>query len=192
MDSKTKLSAWTMVLHWTVAAVMIVQLAIGFYMAGEVYGLYEFHKSTGVIVTFFVLWRIVWRIRNGWPDPLYQHLQTLALMVHWGLIGGTLLMPLSGMLYSGASGHGFGVLGWTIVPVQHSAENVVEVVPYSIFWMDFGYAVHSGLGYVLAGLITIHIAAALKHHCLDRDHTLLRMLGRQVEKNSFLNKNDAG
>lgn len=179
MDRKNKLSGVTILLHWFVASVMIIQLVSGFVMAGEVYSLYEIHKSIGVILSAFVVWRIFWRLRNGWPIPLYPNHQALVKWAHGALLFCSVLMLFSGMLYSGASGHGFGLFSFLIFPENHD-ETGLEVVPFSEFWMDLGLAIHIYAGYFISGLIVLHVLGALKHHFIDHDGTLRRMLGKSV------------
>ncbi len=41
-----------------------------------------------------------------------------------------------------------------------------------------GQTLHGLLGYLLLTLIVLHAAAALKHHFVDKDASLKRMLGR--------------
>ncbi|WP_275426577.1 cytochrome b/b6 domain-containing protein [Aeromonas salmonicida] len=41
------------------------------------------------------------------------------------------------------------------------------------------HAVHVYLSYIMLALLLVHIVGALKHHLLDKDLTLLRMLGRK-------------
>ena len=98
--------------------------------------------------------------------------------MHWVLLIGSLAVPVTGMLYSGLSGHGLGVFGLvTLVPTNHSALDPNVVVPYSEYWGLVAQQTHQVIAHVLAGAIALHIAGALKHHLIDRDRTLLRMLG---------------
>jgi cytochrome b561 len=87
-------------------------------------------------------------------------------------------MPLAGMIYSGASGNGFGIFGLELVPHNYAEDG--QVIAYSEAWRDAGQTAHRYLGYALMTLIVLHIAGALKHHFIDRDQTLKRMLGKKV------------
>lgn len=89
-------------------------------------------------------------------------------------------MPVTGMIYSGSSGNGFGIFGIEIVPANVPPAGGMAI-PLSAGWSDLGQAMHGYLGYFLLGLIALHVAAALKHHLLDKDATLTRMLGRRVK-----------
>lgn len=181
MDTTEKLSPLSIVLHWLLALAMIAMLAVGFYMATyEVYSLYDWHKSFGVVVFVVALGRIVWRIKNGWPAavaqlPAWQ--RRVARVSHWLLISSTLLMPISGMLYSGLGGWGIKVFGWVMVPGNKNPVTG-QTEPIHAGLSSLGQVVHLWLGYVLVALVVIHMAAALKHHFIDKDRTLTRMLGR--------------
>lgn len=181
-DTIHTLNRTSLMLHWLVAIGFIGLLAVGLYMANtESWALYDWHKSLGILLFGIILWRVVWRLWQGWPPPAHpypRHEVILAKIIHWVLLLGTLALPLTGMLYSGASGHGFGIFDFTLVPENHDPLNPGQVIPYSPFWSETGQTAHRILGYILAGAITLHLAGALKHHFVDRDRTLLRQLGR--------------
>lgn len=181
-DTAQTLSPTSRRLHWLVAIGFIGLGAIGFYMANtETWALYDWHKSLGVLLFVVILWRVVRRLIQGWPPAAHsyrRHEILLAKITHWVLLLGTLALPLTGMLYSGASGHGFGVFGLTLVPTNYDLLAPGQVIPYSPFWSDAGQTAHRILGYILAAAIVLHLAGALKHHFIDRDRTLLRQLGR--------------
>ncbi|HGY1036775.1 TPA: cytochrome b/b6 domain-containing protein [Aeromonas salmonicida subsp. salmonicida] len=44
---------------------------------------------------------------------------------------------------------------------------------------DIAHTVHVYLPYIMLAMLLAHIVGALKHHLLDKDLTLLRMLGRK-------------
>ncbi|MFC3051489.1 cytochrome b [Kordiimonas pumila] len=184
-DTKAKFSHITISLHWIVGLTIITLLAVGLYMAeNEVYSLYTLHKSVGVIVFAFVAVRVLWRIKNGWPVPASdykRHEQILAKIVHWVLIIGTVLMPVSGMLMSGAGGHGFGIFGFEIMAPNPDPANPGEALPLNAFTAGIGHEMHEILGFVMMAAIALHIAGALKHHLIDKDETLKRMLGKTID-----------
>jgi cytochrome b561 len=184
MDQQHQLSKISVVLHWLIALTIIGLSIVGLVMAErEIWFLYPIHKSIGTLIFFFILARVVWRVRQGWPKPIrqyarYEHI--LAKSVHWIIIVGTVLMPVSGMLMSGAGGHGIAVFSWVLMAEQHSPSKPEQALPYSEFWASVGAVGHEIIAYILITAIVLHIAAALKHHLIDRDATLRRMLGRNV------------
>ncbi|WP_319380540.1 cytochrome b [Thiomicrorhabdus sp.] len=182
MDSTTRLSSSTIALHWIVAIGMIALLSSGIYMhEAENYAVYPWHKSFGVLLTIFVLWRIYLRIKNGWPTPVRQYRPVeigLSKIVHWLLIIGTLLMPVSGMMMSGLGGHGIPLFGLELLARNPSPDNPQEVIAYSESLAFAGKVAHGLGGNILIAAIALHLLGALKHHFVDKDATLLRMLGK--------------
>lgn len=184
-DKVEQLSATTIALHWLVALCMLSMPGVGYAMVRfELWSLYPWHKSAGVLVFVLALARVAWRLRQGWPRPVGEAEgavarleRQLAKIVHWTLLVATLAMPLTGMIFSGASGHGFGTLGFELVDGQHDPANPGQVIAYSAAWAALGQSLHVWIAYVLAGAFVLHVAGAFKHHLLDRDGTLRRMLG---------------
>lgn len=176
------LSRSTIALHWLLALAMIAMSGVGLYMANfEAWALYPIHKSIGILILLPALLRAVWRLKEGWPAPLGRSSalqQRAAQAVHWLLLLSTLAMPLSGMMYSGASGHGFGIFGLQLLAEQPDPGRPGEVLPLHAGLSDLAQNLHSLFGYLLIAALLLHVAGALKHQLLDRDGTLSRMLGR--------------
>lgn len=183
MQDHDKLPPSSRLLHWLVAGLMLGLAGVGLYMSRtDTWSLYPWHKSLGVIALLFIAIRLVQRLRLGLPDPVQPTsaaLHRAARWAHGALLALTLLMPVSGMLFSGASGHGFGIFGLTLVPHQDDPARPGEVLPYSASLAELGQQAHQWGGYLLLALVALHVLAALKHHFVDRDRTLLRMLGRK-------------
>lgn len=173
-----KLSNRTKILHAIIGISMILLLIIGIYMSeNEVFALYPIHKSVGVIVFIFALFRIFTRIKEGWPKPIgnASTLQMLmAKLVHWGLIVLTALYPASGMMMSGGGGHGIYIFG-----VELLASNYDEVTGKAVALNEtiasIGHTLHEALTLVLILFVIAHVAGALKHHIFDKDETITRM-----------------
>lgn len=179
-DRLPRISRW---LHWLVAAFMLGLASVGLYMSrAEVWFLYPWHKSLGVIALLFIGARLFQRLRLGLPDPVQPTSPLARRAARWAhglLLALTVLMPLSGMLFSGAGGHGFGIFGLTLVPHQGNPAKPGETLAYNASLAELGEQAHHWLGYLLLALVALHVLAALKHHFMDRDTTLLRMLGRK-------------
>ena len=190
-DSRQALSGPTLALHWIVAVTVIGMLVLGFYMATtRSYPLWPLHKSTGTVLFVVVLLRVLWRMRNGWPEALddSSRLQRgLARAVHWTLLMATVVMPLSGLVSSWAGGYDTTVFGWQLLPdnpnhavVGADAIHKDKVNPRNEALHDVLGQVHQFAAWVLAAAVALHVAAALKHHLVDRDGTLRRMLGARM------------
>ena len=183
-DTQTKLSTTTVRLHWIVAIMMICLLAVGIYMAEtKTYALYDWHKSFGVLIVVFVLWRIYWRMKNGWPTPVRDypsHEKMLSKLSHWLLIIGTLLMPMSGFIMSAIGGHGVDFFGIELVARNPDPVDPTKVIPHNGPVAGTAHTMHNIGGYVIVAALVLHIIGALKHHISDKDGTLRRMMGDEV------------
>lgn len=173
-DSPAAYGAISRVNHWGVAFGMIALLGSGLLMAygpltrEAVAPIRDWHKALGVVVLIVGLWRVGWRLAQGAPRsasdmPLWQ--ARAAKAVHWGLLATVLAMPISGILmsvYNGRAVTSFGV----VIPALDK-----------VGWIaNAAHGVHQFAGWALAGLLVVHVAGALKHHFLDHDATLRRML----------------
>ena len=183
-DTKQKLTPVTIALHWFVGISFLVVLTVGFFMANtQTYSLYPLHKSFGALLFFFVVLRVVWRVMNGWPVPLKDDnkLELLvAKLVHWTLIIGTVLMPLSGMTMSAAGGRGVFIFGWQLFAANPDPVNPAKVVAINEAVASAASSAHSIIGWVMVIAILAHIAGAIKHHHIFKNDTLLRMKGKEV------------
>ncbi len=167
--------------HWTVAIIFLGVLALGFYLefAGSGRGQggpwMGGHKAAGVILLIIALWRIIWRLLQGFPKdtvhiPAWQ--DVAAKGVHWVLFFAIVAMPISGILMSVYGDRAINVFGLFIIPVQPENEMINRL----------GDAFHWYMSYIVAAVILMHVAGALKHHFIDKDDTLKRMLSSKIPK----------
>jgi len=161
--------------HWIVALGVLGMVAVGFYLefgglSREERGpIMALHKATGTVLLLFIAWRVVWRIRQGFPAPaagMPAWQETAARLTHWGLLAAMLVMPLSGVGMSLLGGRPIDVYGLFMLPPVAKIEAIGEL----------GHTVHVVTAWILAGLIALHLAGALKHLLLDRDGTVARMV----------------
>ncbi|MCF2855871.1 cytochrome b [Pseudoalteromonas sp. SMS1] len=166
-------------LHWLVGLTMLSLLIVGFVMATfEIWALYDLHKSFGVLAILLILPRVIYRLVKGFPSTNEAHKvweQKVSHIIHWVLLIGTILMPVTGMLYSGFGGYGLDVFGISLI-----SENIVDddIVSYNESVFVIAKTAHWVIGYCLGAAIFLHIAGALKHHFIDKDDTLNRMTGK--------------
>lgn len=133
--------------------------------------LFSMHKTLGVTIFFVALARILWTLAQPHPGLLNADNRPEALAahtVHWLLYGSMLLVPLTGWIHHAAT-TGFAPIWW---PFGQS----LPFVPKSDHVAEFFGGLHWILQWVLIGALALHIAGALKHHVVDRDLTLRRML----------------
>lgn len=161
--------------HWGMAALIIGMLALGLYMTGLPFSpdklqLYGIHKAVGATILFLVALRLVWRLLNTVPPlpatlPAWQ--KWGAHLSHFGLYGLMFAMPLTGWLLSSAAGFPVSVFGLFTLP------NLVAPDPQL---RELFEGAHEILANLLILLIVAHFGAALKHHVIDKDNILKRML----------------
>ncbi|MGD8701233.1 MAG: cytochrome b [Desulfosarcina sp.] len=161
-------------LHWLVAA-----LAIGMLLGGSVMAILPsgslksfvigIHKSTGVIILLTMIVRLVWRANNPVPRPLGPNplLNYVAHLLHITFYILLILQPLAGILMSQAYGYSVAVFGLFTLP---------PLVWQSAALGAFFGKVHTVVALMLVVTIVVHVAAALKHHFIDGDGTLMRMV----------------
>lgn len=166
------------VLHWLVAAVVVGLFTLGLWMVELTY--YDdwyrtapaVHKAVGVLLFMVVALRFGWRQLGPHPAPLASHgpLERRAAGIAHALMYVLLLaVMLSGYLISTADGRPIDVFGLFRVPA------LISDLPNQA---DIAGKVHLYLAITLVSLAAVHALAALKHQFIDRDGTLLRMLGR--------------
>ena len=177
---ENNLSTTTKLLHGIIAISMICMMIVGIYMSeNEVFFLYPIHKSFGAILFIVALIRVIWRIKQGWPSvigniALWQ--QRIARAIHWLLITLTVLYPLSGLMMSIGGGHGLSIFGLELVAATRDAAGDAIAVNKTIG--SLGHELHETMVVVLFVAIILHVLGALKHHFIDKDHTLKRMFSK--------------
>jgi cytochrome b561 len=165
-------------LHAVQGLALVGMFAVGLYMVDLPFSpdrlkLYNWHKWAGVVVLTLSLVRLLWRLTHRPPPlpvaitqamPVWQHRAHNA--THLALYGLFFAVPFFGWSYSSAAGFPivvFGVLPLPdFVPVNESLAEVLK-------------ALHKYAAFALAGLVVLHVAAALKHQLVDRDGLLQRM-----------------
>lgn len=165
----------SLALHWLTALMILGLVVVGLAMqelsnSPTKIQVYALHKSIGLTVLALTVLRLLWRLVAGvpQPEPGLPRWQQAAASVSHGLLYVILLaMPLSGWLYNSASGFPLKWFGLFSLPRLSGYDADVKA---------FALAAHETLFLLLAAIVTVHALAALKHHYLDRDRTLVRML----------------
>ncbi|NRH26136.1 MULTISPECIES: cytochrome b [Pseudomonas] len=177
-NSPTRYGFVSVSLHWLVALVVFGLFALGYWMVGlDYYSSWytkapDIHKSVGLILFAVMVLRVIWRWVSPPPGHLASHgplTQKATRFGHAFLYLGLFVLMISGYLISTAEGRGIPVFGWFEVPATLTSIPNQE---------DVAGLVHEYLAWALVIFAGIHGLAALKHHFIDRDTTLTRMLGR--------------
>lgn len=167
------------ILHWVMAVAFFLMLGSGLVMAygdlpkGDLFRLYQWHKSLGVLLLLAFALRIGWRLVARPPAlpgyfPPWEAIA--ARLGHWGLYFCMVALPLSGWAMVSASVYGlptivFGLFEWPHIPGL-AGDAAAEAAAKTA---------HTALAILFGLLITVHLAAVAKHLVADRDNILARM-----------------
>ncbi len=162
-------------LHWLVAVLIVAAFALGVVMV-DIPGItptklkyFSWHKWLGVTVLALVAVRLLWRLRHGAPRPVEMPAwqRRAATLIHLSLYVLMFAVPVSGYFYSLAAGVPVVYLGVLPLPVLIEPDPVLKPVLKDL---------HGVLVYTMLVFVLVHVAAAIKHHWVDRDGLLRRML----------------
>ncbi len=165
-----------MLFHWVMAALIVFAWYLG-NGAEDLEGgprliQITLHKNIGSTVLALVALRLIWRLfRPAPPLPATMSpvMRGLATATHWALYLVMFGLPLSGWLLSSAAGYPVMLAGLLELPALVDKSEAIR---------DFARGAHGLMGNVILALVVLHVVAALKHHFVDRDDTLRRMLPR--------------
>lgn len=174
-NTHTEYGYIAILLHWIMAALIIALLILGLYMTNLPIGLqklklYGWHKELGVLALGLVIIRILWRYSNITPSltpllPLWEAIA--ARCTHWIFYLLMIALPITGWIMSSAAGLPVSFFGLFVLPDIVSANE-----EYRILFQQ----IHQWLGYAIIAFICLHVAAACKHHFINKDDIMRRML----------------
>lgn len=178
-SSPSRYSRGAILIHWSVAALVLSTIPLGLYGASSesaaAQSATNAHKAIGILILALTIVRIGWRLTHkppALPDAMARSLRWIAKISHTLFYLLLLVMPLSGWWMSSAvpdrHSFGFGVFDIPFLPVPRG-------------WASAGPAhfIHTTLAWLMIGLAVVHIAAALKHHLIDKDDILARMMPKR-------------
>jgi len=181
-NTKTRYGAVAKWFHWLTALLVLTLIPLGIVARDLPYAtseelqfkalLFSIHKTLGITVFFLALIRIFWALSQPHPGLLNAANRAeafLARTVHWLLYSSLLLVPITGWIHHAAT-EGFAPIRW---PFGQD----LPFVPTNDSWVAHLFSsLHFTFERVLAFSAVLHILGALKHHFIDRDATLRRML----------------
>lgn len=176
---RSRYTALAMALHWLLGLSLLAMFVLGAYMSDLPFSplrlkLYNWHKWAGATFLALSLVRTLWRATHrppslpeaitrampSWQIHAYHATHTLLYVLFFAV-------PLLGWAYSSAAGFPIVVFGLLPLP---------DFMPVSKELAALLKPLHAFFAFTLVGLAGLHIAAALKHHWIDRDGLMLRML----------------
>lgn len=175
-NTGSKFGLIAILFHWLMAVLIIGLFALGHYMTGldnndpwYQYGPY-LHKSMGVTVLLLLMLRYFWKMIQETPAPFANYTVwelKLSKVVHWLFYILLVIACISGYLVATADG------------ATIEFFNLFELDPMAALdktQTEFVKEIHEIVNWLLAFLFVMHVAAAIKHHFIDKDNTLVRML----------------
>ena len=175
-DSSSGYGLVTIILHWVCAPLILFVFGLGVYMRGlDYYSPWyhrgpEIHIALGLLIFLAMSLRLLWRSRSKSPTPIATISKSNLLAanaVKILLYLFVFIICISGYLITTAEGQGAAFFDLFAIPatVELSAHNV-----------DRAGMIHKYLAWTLIAVVLVHAAAALFHHFIKRDKTLVRML----------------
>ncbi|MDI3259738.1 MAG: cytochrome b [Sinobacteraceae bacterium] len=177
MPLRTDAERWGAIaraLHWLMAIGLLGEGLFGLWMTTlppsmDKIRLYALHKSIGLTLLALALLRVLWRLVDGrpreLPAPAWQ--RHAAHAVHLVLYALMLALPLSGWWFNALRGY----------PLQwFKLFNLPALAAKDEARARLAHAVHEYAYWLLLAVLVFHVGAALKHHFIDRDDVLVRML----------------
>jgi cytochrome b561 len=181
-------------LHWIIALSILFMLPLGFWMHRAItnpalsqttFAAFQLHKSLGLTILALSLVRLAWRLGHK-PPPLNPEMpaweKAAATATHWIFYAAIIIMPLTGWLYVSTDWSvqydrvfaiptlWFGLVQIPDLPGFANATEETRRAAGNTF-----FTAHSVLAYAALALIALHVAAALKHHFINKDDTLAHM-----------------
>lgn len=176
-NSNKNWGAVSVLIHWITVLTVISLFIVGLWMTELEYDNYWYHtapfihKSVGLSLLILTIFRLVWRIFNKVPESLPTHSKyerILGHLMHMALYILLFSVMFAGYLISTAKGRPVSVFGLFDVPAT------ITLIPKQV---DLAGEAHEFLAWTIIIMAALHGFAAIKHHFIDKDETLIRMLG---------------
>ena len=170
----TRYGGVAIALHWGTVLFVVTNLLLGLSMvqlplSPTKLQWYLWHKWIGITIFLLTGLRLLWRLRNAPPPPVPMPAwqRRASTLSHAALYVLLLAIPLSGWIYSSSTGVQVNYLGLFPLPNLVEKDRALAAV---LRWT------HIGLNTALFTLVCVHVGAALRHHFVQRDDVLHRML----------------
>lgn len=166
-------STTAIIFHWLLAVLIPGMLGLGWYMMSieetpSASWYFDLHKSIGIVIAVTVVLRLLWRLGHC-PPPLPTHVARWQVRVskasHLLLYASFLAMPTFGLSGTLLSEDELSFFGLPLTSILSPDKTISEVL----------FSVHGVIAWILAGLIAVHVLAALKHLLIEKDRVFQRM-----------------
>ncbi len=165
----------TRVIHWLSALCIVGLFAVGLWMVDLSYysewyrTAPHYHRSIGILLAIVTLFRIVWKHMSASPKSEGKAFEIVtAKLAHSAMYLLLITIFATGYLISTSDGRGIEVFDWFTVP------GAGELFPNQ---SDLAGEIHFYAAWAVILIAGLHALAALRHHFIDKDNTLRKMLG---------------
>lgn len=178
-NTKEHYGYMTIAIHWVVVVIIFGLFGLGFWMVDL--GYYDpwyqdgpdLHQNIGIILAIIMVIRVLLKLFQIAPQPLANHSdieKKAGHTVHLILYFLIFFIMTTGYLISTADGRNINVFG---------IFNVPSMGTLFVDQDDIAGFLHKYAAYSVMFAVLLHAAAAIKHHVIDKDNTLKRMLGHR-------------
>lgn len=176
-SAAARYSRGAIVLHWLIAVLIVLNFVVAWtaeeMSKADEAAMMANHKAIGITVLVLTVLRVIWRVAKK-PPPLVETLKSweaaLSRVVHGVLYFLMLALPLSGWAMSSAFSKGkgvslFGLFDAPALPVGYDKPTI-----------GMYHDMHEIFATLMLVLVALHVGGALKHHFIDKDGTMRRMV----------------
>ncbi len=171
-NSLTEYGTISKIFHWLSAAVLIIQIPLGFYLVDMDFSekrltIESIHVILGLSIFYLTLLRLIYKIFNPTPplqNSIFSGQKIIAKLNHIFLYISILTITISGALKKLYNGEELDMLFFNF-EIQDNFELA-----------ELFYEVHIFGNYSLISLISLHISAVIIHKVLFKENLLKRIL----------------
>lgn len=182
----SRYSTVAIILHWVIAACIISLVFVGWWMeslrhqaiAGEIsfeftQAVFNWHKTVGITVLILSILRLIWRLTHtppALPDGMKWWEKAASHGAHGAFYVLMIGMPIGGWLAASATNFPtqlFNLPGFVLPTLP---------VPQTEAFYELASTAHGMGGFFILLVLFLHVAGALKHHFIERDGVLARMI----------------
>ncbi len=173
-NSKRSYGWVAIIMHWLTAMMVFALFGLGYWML--TLGYYDawyrlgpwWHKSFGMTLLLLTIFRLIWKLKQPRPTAIGKTFEQVGAKLGHALIYALLFITMiSGYLISTADGRGISVFDWFEVPALITSIPQQEDIAGQVHWYAALSLVIIAIGHGIAGL---------RHHFINKDETLKRML----------------
>lgn len=174
---RRQFTAFSRLLHWTMAAMVLTMLCIGVAMVVSLAGyhtLVSIHRPLGIAILILVVVRFANRLLNpppAFPATMARSERLAATASEWTMYGLMFVLPLVG----------WGMLSAGRYPIViYGSLHLPEILPHNVMLYSVLRRAHTVLAYLFFLTLLAHFGAILFHTLIVRDGMLKRMLPGKI------------